>query len=379
VAETPAGILALAAEEVLADLSKTYITNQEAIAAVDFVCRNLQNRAGVRLLMSCALAKAYNPKVDARKPYTEIGEDDAFSGRTLDEQVLGPFINEYQLPCNPTTAFLTPALRNRNIVLTPDVNLVGRPPQLYQAVLNMLTAIQAGQVEAGAVLRECLRILFVVKNEKEQRMSTLLAGLKTTKQEAVPLSAENIVTLIQQHLNCKGASRLPVLAVAAAYTAAEKCLGEAVKPLQGHNAADVQTGSLGDVEITLVNDEKVVTSYEMKMRRVTREDIDHGLRKINDSGKRVDNYIFITTDVIDPEVAEYAISLYEKTGGIEFVVLDCIGFIRHYLHLFHRLRQDFLDWYQEFVLAEAETAVRQELKEAFLALRAAAESGTTAE
>src|SRR2546426_1824918 len=52
------------------------------------------------------------------------------------------------------------------------------------------------------------------------------------------------------------------------------------------------------------------------------------------------------------DVTEYAISLYEKTGGIEFVVLDCIGFIRHYLHLFHRLRQDFIDWYQEFVLME---------------------------
>ncbi len=53
------------------------------------------------------------------------------------------------------------------------------------------------------------------------------------------------------------------------------------------------------------------------------------------------NYIFITTDEIDDEVNEYAASMYEKTHGIEFVVLDCISFIRHFLHLFHRLRMQF--------------------------------------
>jgi hypothetical protein len=44
------------------------------------------------------------------------------------------------------------------------------------------------------------------------------------------------------------------------------------------------------------------------------------------------------------------------------------------LHLFHRLRKDFLDHYQVLVLKEASSAVSQSLKEAFLALRQAAES-----
>jgi len=74
-------------------------------------------------------------------------------------------------------------------------------------------------------------------------------------------------------------------------------------------------------------------------------------------------------------VQDYAKSLYEKTGGIEFVILDCINFLRHFLHLFHRLRIQFLDEYQKLVLKEPESAVRQELKQAFLALRQAAESG----
>lgn len=126
----------------------------------------------------------------------------------------------------------------------------------------------------------------------------------------------------------------------------------------------------------MVDDERVITSYEMKMRRVSQEDIDLVLKKIGDHGQRIDNYIFITTDVIDDAVAEYALSIYEKTGGIEIAILDCISFIRHFLHLFYRVRAQFLDLYQQLVLNEPESAVRQELKEVFLALRQAAESSS---
>ncbi len=47
---------------------------------VKYVALNLKNRAGVRLLMACLLAKLHRPEVDVRKPYTEIGTADAFSG-----------------------------------------------------------------------------------------------------------------------------------------------------------------------------------------------------------------------------------------------------------------------------------------------------------
>jgi hypothetical protein len=73
-------------------------------------------------------------------------------------------------------------------------------------------------------------------------------------------------------------------------------------------------------------------------------------------------------------VREYASSMYEKTNGTEIAILDCLGFVRHFLHLFHRLRTAFLDSYQDLVLHEPDSAVSQPLKEAFLTLRQAAES-----
>jgi DNA adenine methylase len=324
--------------------------------------------------MSCLLAKLHRPSVDVRKPYTQIGSADSFSGRSYDEQYITAFINEHDLPCNNTTAYLTPALRNRNTTLGKGVNLEGRPPQLYTAVLDLLDDVYNSRVPAADLLAEMIRLLIILRNERQQRIESLISTLKTT-QDALPLSSEDIVNLVSQHLSLKGTSRLPVLLIAAAYNAAHQDLGQRVLALRAHNAADIQTGALGDIEITLVSDDRVVTSYEMKDKRVTREDLQRALQKLSASEKRVDNYIFISTDEIDREVQEYARSLYTETGGMEFVILDCIGFIRHYLHLFHRLRYDFLEEYQTLILAEPESSVSQLVKEAFLSMRQAAEAG----
>ncbi len=370
----PIEILNAALRRANANLEQSLVADPQIRERADYVARNLKNRAGVSLLMACLLAKLHRPDVDVRKPYTEIGDTDAFSGRTYDERYITTFINEHNLPCNSTTAFLTPALRNRNTTLTKDVNLVGKPPQLYQAVLSLLDDVHSGRVTADTLIAEIVRLLLIDRNERQQRIEALVATLNTTK-DAVPLSSENIVNLIEKHMSLKGTSRLSVLVVAAAYQSAEEFLGERVLTLQAHNAADIQTGTLGDVEITLITDDEVITSYEMKNKRVSREDIDRALQKLLLSDRRVNNYIFITTEPVDEEVQDYARSLYHETGGIEFVILDCIGFIRHFLHLFHRLRTRFLEAYQALILSEPQSAVSQPVKEAFLAMRQAAETG----
>lgn len=370
---TPASILDLALRRAQTQFSSSFVTDPVIRERVEYVARNRQNRAGARLLLACSLAKVHNATLDIRKPYTEIGTSDSYSGRSYDEQFVEPFVFKHALPCNPTTAFLTPALRNRAIILTPNVDLVGRPKQVYEYCLQLFDDVYMGRVTANDLLAEVLRQLVLHRDEMREQLEVRVSRLQNPSQ--IPLSSEDITTLVKQHLASRRSSRLPVLVVAAAYQAAEEFLGERVLPLLGHNAADSQTGALGDLEIVLLADDSgVVTSYEMKTRRVTREDIDKALMKIDASSYLIDNYLFITTDIIDRDVADYAASIYDRTGT-EIAILDCIGFIRHFLHLFHRLRMTFLDAYQKLLLAEPESAVRQELKEAFLALRQAAESG----
>lgn len=340
---------------------------------INKVSRCPNNRACVRLLMACMLAKIDRPHADPRKPYTQIGGEDCFSGRTYDEQYITEFINANHLPCNSTTAFLTPALRNHDRPLLTASALVGRPADIYADTVQLLDDVAEGRETAGNVLTEAIRALIQYRQERQQRINAIAASLKHDN-DSLPLPSEGIVNLLKQHLACKHSSRLPVLIVAAAYQAAADRLGERVKELKGHLSADEQSGAMGDVEICLVNDDSVVTVYEMKSKRVIRSDIDRSLQKIAAHKQSVDNYIFITTDVIDDEVREYAAGMYEQTNGIEIAILDCVGFVRHYLHLFHRLRSQFLDTYQDLLLAEPDSAVSQPLKEAFLSLRQAAET-----
>lgn len=372
---SPADILRSAYERVSSDITRPIITISDIAERIETVSRSVTNRACVRVLLACSLAKSSHPEIDIRKPYTEIGDSDAYAGRSYDERYIQPFIIEHQLPCNLTTAFLTPAFRNRNATLTPDLNMVGRPPQIYKATLQVLTDVYGGRISAEDLLAETIRRLLIIRDEQVSIRNSLLADLRSAA-GILPLSSEDIVTIIEQHLKSPNSSRLPVLVVAAAYEAAKEFLGERILPLEGHLAADKQTQSLGDVHITLIDDDEIVTVYEMKAKRVTQNDLDIALLKITQSKqeRKIDNFIIITTDEIEEQVKSYAASLYTQTGGIEFVVLDCLSFIRHFLHLFHRIRINFLDAYQRFLLEEPDSAVRQTLKDLFLMLRLTAET-----
>jgi hypothetical protein len=158
------------------------------------VSRFLGNRACVRLLLACSLAKAHNSTLDIRKPYTEIGDLDAYSGRRYDESYISSFITQHNLPCNSTTAFLTPALRNRNIALTPEINLLGNYPELYRTALQLLTDAQSDLISAADLLAETIGWLLIIREEKLLRMETLLAGLKSSK-DTISLASEVIVGL----------------------------------------------------------------------------------------------------------------------------------------------------------------------------------------
>ena len=369
----PSEILYLAFQRAAQEQNLSLVHHPDLRQQIEFITRNPQNRACVRFIMACSLAKIHSPEVDIRKPYTEIGDNEAYSGRTYDERYILDFVLQHELPCNMTTAFLTPAFRNRYITLTPDINLVGRPPAIYTATLQLLDAVHNGRLSAEDLLAETLRWLIVIRDEKRDRMRSLLAALRASKGET-SLAAEGIVSLVEQHAKLRNAGRLPVGSVAAVDKVAQDVLGERVWPLESHNAADKQTRSLGDLEITLLDDAQVVTSYEMKAKQVTKDDIDIALDKIIHYGTHIHNYIFITTQSIDREVVEYAAGMYDKTGGIEITILDCIGFLRYFLHLFYRVRIAFLEAYQTLMLSEPESAVSQPLKEAFLAMRHAAES-----
>ena len=359
-------------ETVISNIDMGHLEDAEQRRQIDYICRNLQNRAGVRFLMACLLAKLHRPNLDIRMPYTEIGGDDCYSGRQYDERYITSFVEKHDLPCNVTTAFLTPAFRNHEIMLSKNVSLMGRPRELYEYVLSLLDDVARNKISPQDLLSEIVRKLVIRRDEQKSRLDTLLANLKQS--DPSQLTVDAVLDIVQQHLSQRHSSRLPVLAIHAIYRTIESHLNERTVPLQLHNAADSQTDALGDIEVAVKESDEVITVYEMKTREITRADISQALRKFAQSQRGIKQYLFITTKPVSESVAEHIYNINGHHYGVEFAALDCMSFVRYFLHLFYQQRLVFLDTYQELVLAEPESGVRHPLKEVFLTLRQAAES-----
>ncbi|NJL93005.1 MAG: hypothetical protein HC915_04435 [Anaerolineae bacterium] len=91
--ECPTEILDLAYATASRSLEQALLP-VEWVDRVALVRQHPTNRAGARLLLACALAKTPRPELDIRKPYTEIGGRDSYSGRSYDEDCIGPFIQQ---------------------------------------------------------------------------------------------------------------------------------------------------------------------------------------------------------------------------------------------------------------------------------------------
>ena len=362
--------LELIYQNVVGSKKSNFVANEEIAKKILSVCKCESNKAPIRYLMSAMIAKYDNPNIDTRQPYPKLG-DKSFAGRSIDEGIVQSFIHKYDLPCNDTTAFLTPAFRTIETAITKSTFEKCRPASVYYNMMDVLDYVEGHSKEAPNILSQIIHDLLMVKETNKIRMTQSLEELANEKKQE--LSSEEITTLLYQHLQCRGSSRLPVLMITAAYQSVQHLTKETHRPLLAHNAADKQTGAIGDIEITLTGDDSTVTCYEMKKKQVSTDDIHVVINKLKKLEHKPDNYIIITTESISKEVKDLAYSIYGKLG-VELAVLDCIGFINHFLHFFHRYRTDFLNHYQELVLTEPNSAVSQPLKEVFLSLRKVAES-----
>lgn len=152
-------------EEINNRINTSYINDDDDRKITEDVCRCNSNKAPIRFLLSCLYAKIVNPSVDIRKPYTEISGKGTFSGRHIDETYIQDLITTYKLPCNSTTAYLTPAFRNIDKTLTADFILVGRPRNIYNNTVQLINKVYRKTITPLDLLKEILRILIIIKTE----------------------------------------------------------------------------------------------------------------------------------------------------------------------------------------------------------------------
>ena len=89
------------------------------------------------VLVGCCLARLIDRSINIRHPYVNQGED-AFNGRTLDERVVNPFLQERMIPCSKGPYL---ASFRRNVKFLPDTGKGLRDKVGYAALLEFLEAL----------------------------------------------------------------------------------------------------------------------------------------------------------------------------------------------------------------------------------------------
>lgn len=116
-------------------------------------------------------------------------------------------------------------------------------------------------------------------------------------------------------------------------------------------------------------DWKYRVAYEVKDRPVTRADLEVALEKIaRQADGELQQYIFFgTAKAAGDAVSELLSPLYTETG-IDFLQLDCVEFVRHFLSIFHMARESFIEGFQLAIEAESNSAISDTVKIAVLAI-----------
>ncbi|MDP2205967.1 MAG: hypothetical protein Q8K65_06625 [Alphaproteobacteria bacterium] len=152
-----------------------------------------------------------------------------------------------------------------------------------------------------------------------------------------------IVEIFHQHFfrsykGAKGASRLPVLALHAIYSVMVPELrrydGKTVKPLNEHSAADSQTGSIGDIEVSDDTLEGIFEAVEVKHNLSITEAIaaDVQLKVMDKSISRY--YILTTHQNCEPdEGARKVIENIKAVYDCQVIANGVMPSIRYYLRL----------------------------------------------
>jgi len=265
-------------------------------------------------LLGCALARVIDSRIDITLPYAGHGSN-AFSGRTLDEQVVNPFLVSRQVPCSKGPYL---AVFRRSVRFVHETREGLRDKMGYDAFLRFIEALrQADPNQAKHILRYLL-YRFVELRERSTVQVVVLERM----------SLQQIAQVVEHLLSRPSGGRLPVLIVVALLNT----IGRAYRlpwrvEWQPINVADGVSGVGGDV--TVWDDEQIYLVIEVTERAVDRGRVEATLRnKISPLGLR--DYLFAFTNV-EPQKDARLLAEMLFAQGHE------VGFIRVHDWVYHNL------------------------------------------
>lgn len=310
-------------------------------------------KAVITVILTSAVYKILNPNQDIRNHQTSI--PNGYSGRTFDSKYITPFLKSVKFPAMAESGWLTRSLEQK---VPYDLNYSGaiRPESLKIAFLETIDFIQKGK-KIDNVLSFLFQGLIIQRNTQQIDLA-----------KPHNLQIATIIDLLTKHFDTKysaeGASRLPVLALYAAY----QCLVDEVKrfegkvllPMESHTSADSRSGRIGDIDIVDEKD-KAFEAVEVKHGiPITTQLVKDAFEKFKTT--QVNRYYLLSTANIDlsqKEEIDREIERIKNIHGCHVIANGLIPSLKYYL----RLLSDTSEFIENYVnLIEIDTALKFEHK-----------------
>jgi len=334
--------------EIKSDLD-TSIANQ----LLEILGRSESAKAVITVILTSAVYKRLNPDQDIRNHQTSIPK--GYSGRTFDSKFITPFLKSVKFPAMAESGWLTRSLEQK---VPYDLNYSGaiRPDSLKSAFLQTIDFIQQGK-DIDKLLCFLLQGLIIQRNAQQ---------IDLAKPLNLPIAT--IIDLLSKHFDTKysseGASRLPVLALYAAY----QCLinetkrfeGKVLLPMESHTSADSRSGRIGDIDI-IDEKERAFEAVEVKHGiPITSQLVKDACEKFKTT--QVNRYYLLSTANIDTSQADEInkeIERIKNIHGCHVIANGLTNSLKYYL----RLLSDTSEFIENYVnLIEIDTALKFEHK-----------------
>ena len=307
------------------------------------VARSESNKGIVTVLITLLTHKIVEPTQDIRNHQAQL--PCGFAGRTIDQANVTPFMKEKNFPSMAESGWLTRSLEQAhpyNLLYPGKIT----PVQMKTAFLNLIDQVQCHGVDAEKVLLYFMKLLIKQRDD---------LNIELAKPHS--LSISNIIKTLEKHFTyhypCSGASRLPTLAIYAAY---QCMMGQVARyeekilcPLESHNSADAQSGRIGDIDIDNPDGtafEGVEIKHEIQITKQLVADAYEKFKIYN-----TDRYYLLTTanmDSADWNAIDNEIKRISQIHGCQVIVNGVYTTLKYYLRLV-KDPAEFVDYYVELL------------------------------
>ncbi len=256
------------------------------------------------VLIGCCLARILDTQIDIRLPYANQG-DVAYNGRSLDEFVVNPFLQQHRIPSS-RGPFLS--VFRRSVTFTPEIRGGLRDKVGFDALLTFISALSDVEPRIASSYLRHLLTGFVALREAS---NIPLAHVQR-------LSIEQYETLLARLLQVPSGGRFPVILAVAMFQTVRKSFDlDWQIEWQGINVADRASDVGGD--ITVRSEGAVVLSIEVTERPIDRARVE-AIFNNKVLTHRLTDYIFFHGEVAPTSEARLLARRYFGQGhDISFV------------------------------------------------------------